>query len=84
MHTDEIVRAALTSDDMLDVLESIGYSGIPQKETLSGIQPLSSKNNCQSRLSYNFDSGSYTLYMCSVTCFTLPKKCLCVSDYCNE
>ena len=44
MHTNEIVRAALTSDDMLDVLESIGYSGIPQKKTLSGIQPLSSKN----------------------------------------
>ena len=38
--TDEIVRAALTSDDMLDMLESIGYSGILQKETLSGIQPI--------------------------------------------
>ena len=34
------MRAALTSDNMLDVLESIGYSGIPQKETLSGIQPI--------------------------------------------
>jgi len=38
--TDEQVRAILTSDDVLDVLESIGYTGIPQKETLTGIAPI--------------------------------------------
>ena len=38
--TDEGVRAVLTSDDGLDVLESIGYTGIPQKETLAGVKPI--------------------------------------------
>ena len=38
--TDEQVRATLTSDVVLDVLESIGYTGIPQKETLTGVQPI--------------------------------------------
>lgn len=38
--TDEQVKATLTCDDVLDVLESIGYSGIPQKETVAGIQPI--------------------------------------------
>lgn len=38
--TDKQVKAALTCDHVLDVLESIGYSGIPQKETVAGIQPI--------------------------------------------
>ena len=38
----------------------------------------------QSILSYNFDSGSYTLHMHSITCLTLLKKCLWVSDDCNK
>ena len=38
--TDEQLRAALACDNVLDVLESIGYSGIPQKETFMGIQPI--------------------------------------------
>ena len=38
--TDEQVRTTLTSDVVLDVLESIGYTGIPQKETLTGVQPI--------------------------------------------
>lgn len=38
--TDEQLRAELTCDEVLDVLEKVGYSGIPQKETFPGIQPV--------------------------------------------
>lgn len=38
--TDQEVRDALTSDEVLDVLESIGYTGIPQKETLAGVKSI--------------------------------------------
>ena len=38
----------------------------------------------QSRLSYNFDSSRLTLHMHSITCLTLLKKYLCVSDDCNK
>ena len=38
--TDEQLRAELTCDEVLDVLEKVGYSGIPQKETVAGIQPV--------------------------------------------
>ncbi|PFX16159.1 hypothetical protein AWC38_SpisGene19587 [Stylophora pistillata] len=38
--TDEQLRAELTCDEVLDVLEKVGYSGIPQKETVTGIQPI--------------------------------------------
>ena len=36
--TDDQLRAELTCDEVLDVLEKVGYSGIPQKETVVGIQ----------------------------------------------
>lgn len=38
--TDEQLRAELTCDEVLDVLGKVGYSGIPQKETVTRIQPV--------------------------------------------
>ncbi|KAM7425831.1 hypothetical protein ABFA07_022792 [Porites harrisoni] len=37
---DEQLRAELTCDEVLDVLEKEGYSGIPRKEFVAGIQPV--------------------------------------------
>lgn len=44
------MRATLTSDVVLDVLESIGYTGIPQKETLTGVQPIIQEDTVKSFL----------------------------------
>jgi hypothetical protein len=35
--TDEEVQSILTQDDTLDVLDSIGYRGIPQRETTTSV-----------------------------------------------
>ncbi len=35
--TDKEVQEILQEDDTLDVLEGIGYRGVPQRETLSSV-----------------------------------------------
>ena len=39
-NSDEEVRAILTEDSGLDALDSIGYRGVPQQETMLSVKEI--------------------------------------------
>ena len=38
--SDEEVKELLMNEEMLDILSEIGYRGIPQRQTLSGVEVI--------------------------------------------
>ena len=37
---DEKLREVLVTDDVLDVLSEVGYTGVPQRETKAGVSNI--------------------------------------------